>query len=92
MQAPVFLLDRANSWRVLLFCQRVTWQKGGECMKYKVSFVVTDKYPTAEIEAKDRNEAIKLYQELWEQGKLAKEGVEKDARWSVISTWKTNAK
>ncbi len=58
-------------------------------MKFKVSFSVTDTYPTIEIEAKDRNEAIKRYQEAWEQGKLSKEGitVAKDAQWRVNSTW-----
>ena len=63
-------------------------------MKYNVSFSVTDTYPTMEIEAKDRNEAIKRYQELWEQGKLSKEGitVAKDARWSINSIWKISPK
>ena len=59
-------------------------------MKFKVSFSVTDTYPTIEIEAKDRNEAIKRYQEAWEQAKLTNEGmtVTKDTRWSVQSLWK----
>ena len=59
-------------------------------MKYNVSFSVTDTYPTLEIEAKDRNEAIKRYQEAWEQAKLTTEGmtVTKDTRWSVQSLWK----
>ncbi len=57
-------------------------------MKYRVTFSVTDTYPTSEIEAKDRNEAVKLYQEMWEQGKLADTGVQKDARYSVVSVWK----
>ena len=59
-------------------------------MKFKVSFSVTDTYPTIEIEAKDRNEAIKRYQELWEQAKLTTEGmtVTKDTRWSIQSLWK----
>ena len=59
-------------------------------MKCKVSFSVTDTYPTLEIEAKDRNEAIKRYQEAWEQAKLSAEGmtVTKDTRWSVQSLWK----
>jgi hypothetical protein len=59
-------------------------------MKFKVSFSVTDTYPTIEIEAKDRNEAIKRYQELWEQAKLSNEGmtVTKDTRWSIQSLWK----
>ncbi len=59
-------------------------------MKYNVSFSVTDTYPTIEIEAKDRNEAIKRYQELWEQAKLTTEGmtVTKDTRWSIQSLWK----
>jgi hypothetical protein len=59
-------------------------------MKFKVSFSVTDTYPTIEIEAKDRNEAIKRYQETWEQAKLTTEGmtVTKDTRWSVQSLWK----
>ena len=59
-------------------------------MKYNVSFSVTDTYPTLEIEAKDRNEAIKRYQEAWEQSKLTSEGmtVTKDTRWSIQSLWK----
>ena len=59
-------------------------------MKYNVSFSVTDTYPTLEIEAKDRNEAIKRYQEAWEQAKLTTEGmtVTKDTRWSIQSLWK----
>jgi hypothetical protein len=59
-------------------------------MKYNVSFSVTDTYPTLEIEAKDRNEAIKRYQEKWEQAKLSTEGmtVTKDTRWSIQSLWK----
>jgi len=59
-------------------------------MKYKVTFSVTDTYPTLEIEAKDRNEAIKRYQEKWEQAKLSTEGmtVTKDTRWSIQSLWK----
>ncbi len=59
-------------------------------MKYNVSFSVTDTYPTIEIEAKDRNEAIKRYQEAWEQAKLTAEGmtVTKDTRWSIQSLWK----
>jgi len=59
-------------------------------MKFKVSFSVTDTYPTIEIEAKDRNEAIKRYQEAWEQAKLSAEGmtVIKDTRWSIQSLWK----
>jgi hypothetical protein len=59
-------------------------------MKYIVSFSVTDTYPTLEIEAKDRNEAIKRYQEKWEQAKLSTEGmtVTKDTRWSIQSLWK----
>ncbi len=59
-------------------------------MKFNVSFSVTDTYPTIEIEAKDRNEAIKRYQEAWEQAKLTTEGmtVTKDTRWSIQSLWK----
>ena len=59
-------------------------------MKFNVSFSVTDTYPTIEIEAKDRNEAIKRYQEAWEQAKLSAEGmtVIKDTRWSIQSLWK----
>ena len=59
-------------------------------MKFNVSFSVTDTYPTLEIEAKDRNEAIKRYQEEWEQAKLTTEGmtVTKDTRWSIQSLWK----
>lgn len=63
-------------------------------MKYKVTFSVTDVYPTVELEAKDRNEAIKRYLELWEQGKLSNEGiaVAKDAQWSVKSIWNIHPK
>ncbi len=58
-------------------------------MKFKVSFSVTDTYPTLEIEAKDRNEAIKHYQTAWEHA-VAGEGmtVTKDTRWSIQSLWK----
>ena len=58
-------------------------------MKYKVSFSVTDIYPTVEIDAKDRNEAIKNYHDLWKQEKLSPEIV-KDAQWRVLSTMKLN--
>jgi len=54
-------------------------------MKYKVTFSVTDVYPTVEIEAKDRDEAIKLYQDQWKQGKLTPDGIVKDAQWRVVS-------
>ena len=54
-------------------------------MKYTVTFSVTDIYPTVEVEAKDRDEAIKLYHDQWKQGKLAPEIV-KDAKWQVLST------
>jgi len=54
-------------------------------MKYKVTFSVTDIYPTVEIDAPDRDEAIKAYHDLWKQGKLSPEIV-KDARWQVLST------
>ncbi len=54
-------------------------------MKYKVTFSVTDIYPTVEIDAQDRDEAIKAYHDLWKQGKLAPELV-KDAEWRVVST------
>ena len=54
-------------------------------MKYKVTFSVTDIYPTVEIDAPDRDEAIKAYHDLWIQGKLAPEIV-KDAQWRVVST------
>jgi len=54
-------------------------------MKYKVTFSVTDIYPTVEIDAQDRDEAIKLYHDLWKEGKLSPEIV-KDARWQVLST------
>ena len=58
-------------------------------MKYKVTLSVTDTYPTIEIEAKDRNEAIKHYQTAWEHA-VAGEGmtVTKDTRWSIQSLWK----
>lgn len=54
-------------------------------MKYKVTFSVTDIYPTVEVEVKDRDEAIKLYHDMWKQGKLSPEIV-KDAKWQVLST------
>ena len=54
-------------------------------MKYKVTFSVTDVYQTVEVEAHDRDEAIKLYHDLWKQGKLSPEIV-KDAQWRVLST------
>ena len=54
-------------------------------MKYKVTFSVTDIYPTVAVEAKDRDEAIRLYHDMWKQGKLSPEIV-KDARWQVLST------
>ncbi len=54
-------------------------------MKYKVTFSVTDIYPTVEIDAQDRDEAIKAYHDLWKQGKLTPEIV-KDAQWRVVST------
>ena len=55
-------------------------------MKYKVTFSVTDIYSTVEVEAKDRDEAIKLYHDLWKQGKLSPQIV-KDAKWNVTSIW-----
>jgi hypothetical protein len=61
-------------------------------MKYKVSFSVTDTYPTAEIEAKDRNEAMRLYQDMWEKGQFSEQSVQKDARYSVMSIWKPKGK
>ena len=54
-------------------------------MKYKVTFSVTDIYPTVEIDAPDRDEAIKLYHDMWKEGKLTPEIV-KDAEWRVVST------
>ncbi len=59
-------------------------------MKYTVTFSVTDTYPHAEIEARDRDEAIKRYQDLWKQGKLSQDSIVKDARWNVASVWKAN--
>ncbi len=59
-------------------------------MRFKVTFSVTDTYPTLEIEAKDRNEAIKDYQAVWEHA-ISEEGgmpVTKDTRWSIQSLWK----
>ena len=56
-------------------------------MKYKVTFSVTDIYPTVEIDAQDRDEAIKAYHDLWKQGELAPEIV-KDAQWRIVSTMK----
>ena len=55
-------------------------------MKYKVTFSVTDIYPTVEIDAQDRDEAIKLYHDLWKEGKLSPEII-KDARWQALSTF-----
>lgn len=52
-------------------------------MKYTVSFSVTDMYPAAEVEANDRDQAIKLYQEMWKGGQLS--GVKKEARYSIVS-------
>ena len=60
-------------------------------MKYKVSFTLTDTYPSVEVEAKDRDEAVKLYQELWKQGKFT-QGILKDARWIIESVWMPNKK
>jgi len=54
-------------------------------MKYKVTFSVTDVYPTVEVEAHDRDEAIKLYHDMWKEGKLSPEGIIKDANWRVVS-------
>jgi len=54
-------------------------------MKYKVTFSVTDIYPTVEVEATDRHEAIKLCHDMWNEGKIAPEGIVKDAQWHVIS-------
>ena len=56
-------------------------------MKYKVTFSVTDIYPTAEVEAQDRDEAIKLYHDWWKEGKLTPEIV-KDAQWRIVSIMK----
>ena len=54
-------------------------------MKYAVTFSVTDVYPTVEVEAHDRDEAIKLYHDMWKEGKLSPEGIIKDANWRVVS-------
>jgi hypothetical protein len=54
-------------------------------MKYTVTFSVTDVYPTVEVEAKDREEAINLYRDMWKDGKLAPEGIIKDAQWRAVS-------
>jgi len=54
-------------------------------MKYTVTFSVTDVYPTVEVEAKDRDEAVKLYRDMWKDGKLTPEGIIKDANWQVVS-------
>jgi len=58
-------------------------------MKYKVTFSVLDTYPECEVEAKDRDEAIKLYQDSWKQGKFT-QGVRKDAKWNVTSIFRPN--
>jgi len=54
-------------------------------MKYKVTFSVTDIYPTVEVEAKDRDEAVLLYRNMWKDGKLTSDGITKDASWRVVS-------
>jgi len=54
-------------------------------MKYTVTFSVTDVYPTVDVDAKDRDEAVKLYRDMWKDGKLAAEGIIKDAQWRVVS-------
>jgi len=54
-------------------------------MKYTVTFSVTDVYPTVAVEAHDRDEAIKLYHDMWNQGKLTPDGIIKDANWRVVS-------
>jgi hypothetical protein len=54
-------------------------------MKYQVTFSVTDVYPTVAIEAHDRDEAIKLYRDMWKDGKLTADGITKDAEWRVVS-------
>ncbi len=59
-------------------------------MKYKVTFSVTDVYPTVEVEAHDRDEAIRLYHDQWKQGKLTPEGIIKDANWRVVSHMAAN--
>ena len=59
-------------------------------MKYTVTFSVTDAYPTVEVEAKDRDEAIRLYEDMWKQGKLTPEGIVKDAQWRVVSHMAAN--
>jgi len=59
-------------------------------MKYQVTFSVTDVYPTVEVEAHDRDEAIKLYQDQWKQGKLSPDGIVKDAQWRVVSHMAAN--
>jgi len=59
-------------------------------MKYQVTFSVTDVYPTVAVEAHDRDEAIRLYQDQWKQGKLTPEGIVKDAHWRVVSHMSVN--
>jgi hypothetical protein len=54
-------------------------------MKYQVTFSVTDVYPTVAIEAHDRDESIKLYRDMWKDGKLTADGITKDAEWRVVS-------
>jgi len=51
---------------------------------------VTDVYPTVEVEAQDRDEAIKLYHDMWKDGKLTPEGIIKDAQWRVVSHMSAN--
>jgi len=61
-------------------------------MKYKVSFSVTETYPTAEVEAKDRHEALLTYKKLYEEQSLGIKdlGIQKDARYNIQSVWKPN--
>jgi hypothetical protein len=61
-------------------------------MKYKVFFSVTDTYPEVEIEAEDREEAVRLYKEMWMKGLLSEYAIQKDARYSAVSLWKPKAK
>lgn len=54
-------------------------------MRYKISFSVTERYPEAEVEAPDRNQAVALYQDMWKSGQLSEKGVMKEAQYRIVS-------
>jgi hypothetical protein len=53
-------------------------------MTYKVTFSLIDVNPRVEVEAKDRDEAIKLYHDPWKQGKLTPESSIKYPRYFFL--------